>query len=281
MPLLPILAVLLSLAAAAEPVPAPPGLDGAPMVLIPAGEFLRGSRTGEANERPARTLFLNTFALDQTEVTVARFTAFAEATGHRTVAEREGWAWVWVGEWGKGGKFVRTRGADWRHPKGPGSAPLPEHPVTQVSHQDAEAYCRWAGKRLPTEAEWEKAARGPDGRFYPWGETFEVGRANTVGAADGFPEVAPVGSFPAGVSPYGALDMAGNVWEWTADWYRADYYGAAPARSPPGPPPGKTRVVRGGSWGGPPDWSTVTNRYDRPPDYRNNKIGFRCARDAR
>ena len=281
MPLLPILTVLLSLAAAAEPVPAPPGPDGAPMVLVPAGEFTRGNRGGEANERPARTLFLDSFALDQVEVTVARFAAFASATGHRTVAEREGWAWVWAGEWGKGGKFVRTRGAEWRHPKGAGSAPLPEDPVTQVAYPDAEAYCRWAGKRLPSEAEWEKAARGSDGRPYPWGETFEAARANTVGAADGFPEVAPVGSFPAGVSPYGVLDMAGNVWEWTADWYRADYYAAAPARNPPGPPAGKARVVRGGSWGGPPDWSTVTNRYDRPPDYRNTKIGFRCARDAR
>ena len=279
----PILALLslASLAVAAEPVPVPPGPDGAPMVLVPAGEFLRGSRTGDANERPARTLSLDAFAVDLTEVTVARFRTFVEATGHRTLAEREGWAWVWVGEWGKGGKFVRTRGADWQHPKGPGSEPLPEHPVTQVSHQDAEAYCRWAGKRLPTEAEWEKAARGPDGRPYPWGGTFEVSRANTVGAADGFPEVAPVGSFPSGVSPYGVLDMAGNVWEWTADWYRADYYVGAPARNPPGAPAGKTRVVRGGSWGGPPDWSTVTNRYDRLPDYRNNKIGFRCARDAR
>ncbi|MCI0371959.1 MAG: formylglycine-generating enzyme family protein, partial [candidate division NC10 bacterium] len=153
MPLLPILAALLSLAAAAEPVPAPPGPDGAPMVLVPAGQFLRGSRTGEPNERPARTVSLDAFAVDQLEVTVARFTAFVEATGHRTIAEREGWAWVWVGEWGKGGKFVRTAGADWRRPKVPGSAPLPEHPVTQVSHPDAETYCRWAGKRLLTEAE--------------------------------------------------------------------------------------------------------------------------------
>ncbi|HEU5394122.1 MAG TPA: SUMF1/EgtB/PvdO family nonheme iron enzyme, partial [Candidatus Methylomirabilis sp.] len=106
MNVLPSLVLLLSLAAAAEPVPAPPGPDGAPMVLVPAGEFSRGRRTGEANERPARTVFLDAFALDQTEVTVARFAAFVEATGHRTVAEREGWAWVWAGEWGTGGKWV-------------------------------------------------------------------------------------------------------------------------------------------------------------------------------
>ncbi|MGH7394678.1 MAG: SUMF1/EgtB/PvdO family nonheme iron enzyme [Candidatus Methylomirabilales bacterium] len=123
MPLWPIIASILALAAAAEPVSAPPGPDGAPMVLVPAGQFLRGSRSGEANERPARTVSLDAFALDQLEVTVARFTAFVEATGHRTVAEREGWAWVWVGEWGGSGcgHQGRTGGA----PRGRGARRRP------------------------------------------------------------------------------------------------------------------------------------------------------------
>lgn len=255
---------------------APPGGDGAPMGPIPAGEFLRGRDDGDADERPARRLSLDTFRLDIYEVTNDRFARFVAATGHRTDAEKEGWAWVWSGRWEK------VRGADWRHPKGPqsGIAGLGAHPVVQVSWNDASAYCRWAGKRLPTEAEWEKAARGTDGRRWPWGDAFDRQRANVAGHEDGFAETAPVGSFPAGVSPYGIHDLAGNVWEWVADRYAADAYSKAPPRNPSGPTTGKLRVVRGGSWGGPPEWSSAVNRYSRVPDYRNNKIGFRCAQDG-
>lgn len=249
--------------------------DEGPMIRIPAGEFLRGREKGDADEGPARRLTLDVFLIDVTEVTNDRFARFVAATGHRTDAEKEGWGWVWTEKWEK------TRGADWRHPRGPRSSieKLGVHPVVQVSWNDAAAYCRWAGKRLPTEAEWEGAARGADGRRWPWGDTFDRARANIAGAEDGFPETAPVGSFPAGVSPYGVHDLSGNVWEWIADWYAADYYQKAPASSPRGPTTGKLRVVRGGSWGGPPEWSTTTNRYSRVPDYRNNKIGFRCAQD--
>jgi formylglycine-generating enzyme required for sulfatase activity len=254
----------------------PKGGDGVSMARVPAGEFLRGRDDGDADERPARRLDLDAFLLDAYEVTNERFARFVSATGDRTDAEKEGWAWVWTGKWDK------IRGADWRHPKGPQSSikGLETHPVVQVSWNDASAYCRWAEKRLPTEAEWEKAARGTDGRRWPWGDTFDRKRVNIAGAEDGFAETAPVGSFPDGVSPYGVHDLAGNVWKWVADWYAGDSYQKAPARNPKGPTTGKLRVVRGGSWGGPSEWSTATNRYSRVPDYRNNKIGFRCAQDS-
>jgi formylglycine-generating enzyme required for sulfatase activity len=270
-------AILTSLIVFLVPASAQEAKDGAPMARIPTGEFVRGREGGDPDERPMKRVTLDTFLLDVYEVTNERFARFAAATGHRTDAEREGWAWVWTGKW------TKVQGADWRHPKGPGSsiAGLERHPVAQVSWNDAAAYCRWAGKRLPTESEWEGAGRGTDGRRWPWGDTFDRGRANTAGAEDGFPETAPVGSFPAGASPSGIHDLAGNVWEWVADWYAADAYQKAPAKNPRGPTAGKLRVVRGGSWGSPPEWSTTTNRYSRVPDYRNNKIGFRCAQDDR
>jgi formylglycine-generating enzyme required for sulfatase activity len=251
--------------------------DGAPMVRIPAVEFLRGRDDLDKDERPARRLTLDPYLLDVHEVTNERFARFVTASGHRTDAEKEGWAWVWTG------KYAKVRGADWRHPKGPQSSldGLALHPVVQVSYHDAQAYCRWAAKRLPTEAEWEGAARGTDGRRWPWGDTFDRARVNIEGAEDGYPETAPVGSFAPGASPYGVHDLVGNVWEWVADWYAADYYAKAPPRGPRGPTTGKLRGVRGGAWGSPPEWSTTTNRYSRTPDYRNNKIGFRCARDDR
>ncbi|MEE9273714.1 MAG: SUMF1/EgtB/PvdO family nonheme iron enzyme, partial [bacterium] len=256
------------------------GFDGAVLVHVPSGWFRMGSKRGDPDERPPRRIFVSAFWFDRLEVEAARFARFVELTGYRTTAERAGWGWVWDASLRKGkGGWRKVRGASWRNPSGPGRGwkEEPRQPVSQVSWKDAEAYCQWAGRRLPTEAEWERAARGGDGREYPWGSAREPGRANLKGGKDGFPGVAPVGRFEKGASPFGALDMSGNVWEWVADRYMANAYRKMAEREPHGPAQGKTRVVRGASWGSPIAWATTHNRYHRLSGYRNNKIGFRCA----
>jgi formylglycine-generating enzyme required for sulfatase activity len=214
------------------------GNDKAEMVLVPAGEFSMGSDGDEIDrllknwtnvkretfndEIPRHRVYLDAFYIDKHEVTNARFQQFVQATGHRTQAEREGSGDVYTGQ-----KWEQVNGANWRAPRGPGSsiASLEQHPVVQVSQEDAKAYCSWAGKRLPTEAEWEKAARGTDGQIYPWGNQFDGKRANFCdtncdlnwkdnAANDGYRYTAPVGSYEGGKSPYGAYDMAGNVCGW-------------------------------------------------------------------
>ena len=263
---------------------------GAPegMVFVPAGEFIMGSPEDEGldNEHPQRTVYLDAFYIGKYEVTNRQFSQFVEATGYTTDAEKAGWGWAWTGE-----DWEEVEGADWRHPQGPGSSIEDEmdHPVVQVSWNDANAYCQWAGVRLPTEAEWEKAARGTDGRKYPWGNSAPDGSKlnycdvncelgwKDSSVDDGYAYTAPVGHYEAGKSPYGAYDMAGNVWEWVADWYDADYYSKAPDRNPQGPDSGEKRVLRGGSWFGYEGDARCADRYGGAPDVRISYFGFRVA----
>ncbi len=256
------------------------GSDGAVLVHVPAGEFLMGSKKGDADERPPRRISVSSFWIDRTELPASRFALFVAKTGYKTTAEKKGWTWVWDVKLKKGkGWWRKVRGANWIRPEGKGTdwRDMKEQAASHVSWTDAEAYCAWAGRRLPTEAEWEYAARGSDGRNYPWGNQRDAGRANLKGGKDGFPGVSPVGAFKSGAGPFGTLGMSGNVWEWVSDRYGARAYRKMKKINPTGPAKGKTRVVRGASWGSPIAWATTHNRYSRKPDYRNNKIGFRCA----
>jgi len=266
---------------------APPPED---QIFIKGGTFLMGSDDTHPEEGPAHEVTVDPFWIDRDEVTVAKFDAFVRATGYRTEAERFGWSGVFTveaAEWGK------VDGADWRHPEGPGSTARPDEPVTQVSWNDAAAYAKWAGRRLPTEAEWEFAARGGlDHQPYAWGDTLRPGGrpvanwwqghfpARNTGE-DGFIGRAPVGRFPA--NAYGLRDVAGNVWEWCADWFSDSYYASAPRKNPKGPATGAERVMRGGSWMCSENYCSryrVAARSHATPDTGLNNVGFRCARDA-
>jgi formylglycine-generating enzyme required for sulfatase activity len=221
--------------------PEPPrvakGDDGAEMVLVPAGEFLMGSTEYE-DEKPPHRVHLDAYHVDRYEVTNALYRRFMDATG-------------------------RQAPSYWNDSKWNGAS----QPVVGVSWHDAEAYCRWAGKRLPTEAEWEKAARGTDGRKYPWGDQWDSSKANSFESKLG--KTVAVGSYPGGASPYGAHDMAGNVWEWVADWYDKDYYRRSPERNPQGPDSGHHRVLRGGSWVNIPVDLRTADRDYVTPDFRS------------
>ncbi len=261
------------------------GKDAMVMVFVPAGEFVMGSADSDASaradEKPQHRVYLDAFWIDRTAVTNAMFASFAQASGYVTDAERKGRGFAWNGRnWFDKQNWEEREGASWRHPNGPDSAinDLASHPAVQISWNDAVAYCRWAGGRLPTEAEWEKAARGTDGRLYPWGDAFDCKLGNFGGVdCDGYRQTAPVGRFPAGASPYGALDMAGNTWEWVADAYAEDYYARSPNRNPPGPDGGALRVMRGGSWFyGREDVRSARRDYVGP-DHSGADTGFRCA----
>ena len=239
--------------------------DGSVMVYVPAGEFIMGSPDGEgdSDEHPQHTVYLDAFWIDRTEVTNEQYRGCVEA-----------------------GTCPAPTTCDWGEPTYSDSSKA-DHPVVCVSWEDAKAYCEWAGKRLPTEAEWEKASRGTDGRKYPWGDGFDGSRLNFCDANcefyhkdsdadDGYQRTAPVGSYVEGASPYGALDMAGNVWEWCQDWYDEDYYDSLPQRNPPGPDLGEYRVVRGGSWYG-IEWDVRSAcRLGFAPAFRNDFVCFRC-----
>jgi serine/threonine-protein kinase len=223
------------------------GLDNAEMVYIPAGTFTMGDTHGEGlpNERPGHPVSLPAFWVDRTEVTNTQFVQFARAAG------------------------FRPRPALLREAQGKA-----DHPVVHVTWEDAVAYCRWAGKRLPTEAEWEYAARGTDGRRYPWGDTWDPSRARFEGN-NGGQTTAPVGSYPAGASPFGVLDLAGNVWEWTSSLERPYPYVASDGREDPAAP--GQRVTRGGGWRFRPGALRTTVRWGLEPTNQRPVIGFRCA----
>ena len=220
-------------------------LDGMTMVFVPAGEFIMGTDTGgEEDEAPQHTVFLDAFWIDLTEVTNAMFAAFVQATGSKFELESD--------------------------------PTLAQHPVARVDWQEALAYCQWAGANLPSEAQWEKAARSPDGRIYPWGNDPDPLKLNAAKDEDGWERTAPVGSFPAGASLYGALDMAGNVWEWVLDRYAKDYYSVSPPSNPPGPDKGANHVLRGGSWRFTLENARASLRSPNGPQIRGGETGFRC-----
>jgi formylglycine-generating enzyme required for sulfatase activity len=247
-------------------------------VFIPAGDFWMGGPAEEPNvmadEKPRHKVSLDAFWMDLTEVTNAMFAQFVADTGYRTETEQNGSSAVW-----NGGGWDYVSGANWRAPFGPGSNAPNNHPVIQVSWNDALAYCEWAGRRLPTEAEWEKAASGPDNFLYPWGNAEpSSARANY---ADNVGSLVPVGSYPDGASGYGVMDMGGNVYEWTADWYGSDYFSNSPPNNPTGPASGKYKVMRGGSWELDALRLRVFVREVSGPNAANSNIGFRCAQSDR
>lgn len=228
------------------------GKDGAPMGRVDAGEFLMGNdKIGD--EKPMHKVSLDAFYMDKYETTTARYAKFLEATG-------------------------RKQPMFWNQGKQAGQR---DYPVVGVDWDDADAYCRWAGKRLPTEAEWEKAARGADGRLFPWGNEEPTPRHANFGRGEwaGYSTLTPVGSLEKGKSPYGIYDMAGNVWEWVADWYDPRYYASSPSSNPQGASSGDNKVLRGGSWNNPPLILRSTARNWSAPSDRPAYVGFRCAQD--
>jgi formylglycine-generating enzyme required for sulfatase activity len=227
----------------------------APMVLIPGGPFEMGAAGTQAleDERPLHHVTLDAFMMDMYEVTTAQYAKFLAATTHSAP-----WQWESVN--------VVQHG---------------DRPVIGVDWHDAGAYCRWKGKRLPTEAEWEKAARGVDGRLYPWGNQVpNKDLANfALGARFSYSQVLmPVQAYESGKSPYGLHQMAGNVGEWVSDWYSANYYERSPETNPSGPENGQFKVLRGGSWSDLPKYLLTYGRFKLPPETRNSYTGFRCAK---
>ena len=265
------------------------------MVLILAGEFLMGSPEGEGafDEHPQHKVYLDAFYIDKYEVTNALFKEFVEATGYVTDVEREGYGEVWNPKetWPRW-MLCTFPDVNWRCPNSwyP-NRPYPDawenynivdkmdYPAVQVSWNDAQAYCQWAGKRLPTEAEWEKVAKGIDGRKWPWGNVFNSNiEGATVHANIASDSLVPVDSFPTGISLYGVYNLVGNAQEWVADWYAGDYYARSPMNNPKGPDSGVARVLRGGSWRHQKSYHVLsTARAYQVPDYSSNFVGFRCA----
>ena len=255
--------------------------DGMKLMFVPAGTFQMGLTEAQYQagitvcmnlgnsqsdcqtiigpEKPAHTVYLDAFWIDQTEVTNAFYTMCVH----------------------KGQCKFPVSTASSTHLDYYGSSQYEDYPVINVDWTQADAYCKWAGRGLPSEAEWEKAARGTDGRTYPWGEGIDCQKSNywrKVGGCVG--DTSKVGSYLEGVSPYGALDMAGNTWEWVADWYDGSYYGNSPDHNPSGPSTGQYRIIRGGSWWNYEDSVSSTFRNPYLPSYSHLNLGFRCAMSA-
>jgi len=265
---------LLSLAASPEPtkdgqapeIKTVTGKDGAPMILVPAGPFKMGSQDGLPNERPEHQVQLDGFYIDQYEVTMILYRKFLESGKHDSPP-------TWDDE---------------------AAATVGDRPAIGMNWGDAAAYCEWAGKRLPTEAEWEKAARGTDGRRYPWGHMqpfVDIANYNRGVWVNETVTLVPVtsglegmsvrhGLKTGGKSPYGLAHMAGNAAEWVADWYDREYYQQSPEKNPTGPPKGEKRIIRGGSWADLPPALRVTARFSAEPEFEDRAIGFRCAMAA-
>jgi formylglycine-generating enzyme required for sulfatase activity len=259
------------------------------MVLVPAGKFIMGSKTGNPDEKPQRTVYLDAFYIDSYEVTNAEYQAFAKATNHPEPM---------------GTGFVDNKFMSGFRPWQDSRFNRSNQPVSCVGWDDAVAYAKWAGKRLPTEAEWEKAARGTDGRTFPWSDFWEPNYCNSViingktrskslyefynavFIGDQLPAVVarkttlPGGSFAFGKSPYGCYDMAGNVAEWVADYYSPNYYATAPNQNPKGPNEGQMRVIRGGGFNVGEKGVMCSARQHDDPRYWTITLGFRCAMDA-
>ncbi|MBM4134193.1 MAG: formylglycine-generating enzyme family protein [Nitrospira sp.] len=241
------------------------------LILVPAGAFLMGSdkktdRNAYDAERPQRTVYLDAFEIDKYEVTALQYLKFVLATN-------------------------RSPQLDWRYDGGNFQEGMARHPIMHVSWFDADAYCKWAGKRLPTEAEWEKAARGEDGRLFPWGNQSaglsraNFGRTGLSGPVRDRPErlllyppIIAVDKYENAVSPYGLHQQIGNVAEWVADWYDKDYYKTAPDRNPTGPDRGTQKAFRGGGWMDSTTTMRVAMRNGTDPSTTINWLGFRCAR---
>jgi formylglycine-generating enzyme required for sulfatase activity len=255
------------------------GRDGEEMVLVSAGWFEMGSAEEEVEaayelaqqyssevekawyepEGPRHRVWLEAFFIDKYKVTMAKYRVFVRETRHRDLPE-------WTAQ------YIRSE----------------RHPAIGISWEDAAAYCRWAEKRLPTEAQWEKAARGTDGRWYPWGfEPVDGKRANYCDAScefswkdkkqsDGYRHLSPVDAYELGKSPYGVYDLAGNAWEWVRDWYDGEYYRKSPERNPVNDAEAQYRVVRGGSWDSDPSFLRASYRGWREPESRTHFVGFRC-----
>jgi formylglycine-generating enzyme required for sulfatase activity len=260
-------------------------MDDSVMVYVPEGTFWMGSTDADVDDAfalcikyygpckrewfergiPQHQVYLDAFWIDQREVTNAQYKQCVGAGMCSPPAQAES----------------ATHSSYYGNPQ------FSNYPVIYVGWDQADAYCRWAGKRLPTEAQWEKAARGTDKRIYPWGNGFDGTRLNFCDVScgfdwkdsavnDGYADTAPVGSYPAGASPYNALDMSGNVWEWVADWFDASYYTGSPIENPLGPDSGNYHVLRGGSWHNSQDNAQCAfrNKIDTDSGWAN--IGFRC-----
>jgi formylglycine-generating enzyme len=233
------------------------GDDGKLMAWVPEGPFRMGSQEaeGDQDEFPQRPTYLSAYAIDLHEVTFAEFNKFTEVSGLPAPSIP-----VFQDE------LSLITSAD--------------QPVVGVSWDQARFYCEWAGKRLPTEAEWEKAAKGERDLKWPWGDTFEESLANTLGDSDGYRYSAPTGRYELGRSPFGLYDMAGNVAEWVGDVYDPNYYETGPFRDPKGPETGKHRVYRGGSWNDSSANVRTAKRFAAAPHQASAVIGFRCAKAA-